>query len=82
MEELIQRAELSEHDNKDIDDVVCETEEKHSCDQCDYITTRKGSLIIHIKSKYEGVRYGCDQCNHKATHQGSLTRHVRSKHEE
>ena len=53
----------------------------HPCDQCEYVATRKDTLMKHKKSNHEGVRYPCDQCDHVATQQSSLYTHKKSKHE-
>ena len=52
-----------------------------SCNQCDYNVTTKGSLLTHIKSIHEGVKFPCDQCDYKATIRGHLLRHMKSIHE-
>ena len=31
--------------------------DKFPCDQCDYKATQKSSLLTHIKSKHEGVKF-------------------------
>ena len=51
------------------------------CDQCEGKFKRKDSLIIHIQSIHEGVKYPCNQCNYQATHQANLRKHIQSKHD-
>jgi len=51
------------------------------CDQCDSKFAHQGSLIRHIQSKHEGVKYPCNQCDYQASQQGTLIRHIQSKHE-
>ena len=51
------------------------------CNQCDYIATKRGDLLNHIKSRHEGVKYPCDQCDYKATFQVALKTHIKSIHE-
>jgi len=48
---------------------------------CDYKASRKDTLLKHIQSKHEGVKFSCDQCAFKATLKGTLLTHVKSKHE-
>ena len=57
------------------------TEGMFNCDQCESKFTFKQSLVRHIQSKYEGVKYACNKCEYQATTQGSLTIHIQSKHE-
>ena len=51
------------------------------CEQCDYKATQKGTLLTHIKSNHEGVKYSCEQCDYKATWKRSLFIHIKSFHE-
>ena len=53
----------------------------YPCDQCDYKSQHKGSVVRHLKSKHEGVKYPCDQCDYKTTNKRNLLRHLKSKHE-
>ena len=39
------------------------------------------TLLKHVESKHEGVKFLCDQCNYKATQKGHLKAHIQSKHE-
>ena len=43
-----------------------------SCNVCDQQFTTQGSLIRHIQSKHEGVKYACNQCDYQATQQSSI----------
>ena len=53
----------------------------HTCDKCDYNTSTKEYLRIHLRSIHEGVKYPCDKCDYKATQTGSLLQHKQSVHE-
>ena len=37
--------------------------DKYPCEKCEYEATKKSSLLTHVKSQHEGVKYLCDQCN-------------------
>ena len=54
--------------------------EKYACDKCDYYTTRRDTLSIHVQSQHEGVRYACAQCDYQASQQGHLRKHIKNKH--
>ena len=54
---------------------------RYPCDQCDFKSTLKGTLVRHLKSKHEDVKYPCDQCDYKATQKAYLQTHLKSKHE-
>ena len=51
------------------------------CGECGAGYRWKTDLVMHIRSKHEGVRYSCDQCEHQATHQGNLKKHKEAIHE-
>ena len=40
------------------------------CDKCNYKGSSTQKLIIHKKSKHEGIKYLCDQCEYKSRKQG------------
>lgn len=54
-----------------------------SCPHCDFISNSAeiNSLLDHILSKHEGVRYVCKYCGYKATQPSNLKRHIKYKHE-
>ena len=37
------------------------SEGRFNCEQCESSFTKKGSLMLHIQSKHEGVKYACNQ---------------------
>ena len=41
-----------------------DTQEEYMCGECGAVYTLNTSLLRHIRSKHEGVRYGCDQCDY------------------
>ena len=43
------------------------SEGRFNCDQCQSKFTEKHSLITHIQSIHEGVKYACNQCDYQAT---------------
>ena len=43
--------------------------------------TLRTSLIRHIQSKHEGIKYPCSECDYKASERGQLRKHFKSKHE-
>ena len=53
----------------------------YQCQQCDFKTTHKHLLKVHVQNKHEGIKYPCQQCDHQATTSSNLTNHVKSKHE-
>ena len=68
------------HDLKHLKSMKSNEGVKFPCDQCDYKTTRKNSLMTHIKSRHEGVKFPCDQCDYKATLKRNLLTHIESLH--
>ena len=54
-----------------------------SCPHCDFVSNSAeiGSLVEHILSKHEGVRYVCKHCGYKATQKSNLKRHIKYKHQ-
>ena len=54
---------------------------KHSCEHCNYMTTRKSQLLQHVQSQHEGVIYSCDNCYYNAKWKGDLRKHVKSVHD-
>ena len=51
------------------------------CQACERTFCGQSGLLLHTKSKHEGVKYACNQCDYQATQQGSLIRHIQSIHE-
>ena len=45
-----------------------------------HLSTRRRSLMNHIDSVHEGIRYNCDQCQHQSTTKNNLWKHVKSVH--
>merc|ERR1712214_178788 len=56
-------------------------DKSHQCLQCEYKSTAKSKLHIHIRSVHEGQKFQCPHCQHKATYRGNLQRHIKSVHE-
>ena len=52
-----------------------------NCGQCESTFTQKASLIRHIQSMHEGVKYACNQCDYQVSTQTHLRNHIMSKHE-
>ena len=49
----------------------------HSCNQCQYSSTRAYSLKVHMR-KHSGEKpFKCNQCDYPCTSAGSLKRHIR-----
>jgi len=53
----------------------------HKCVECGAGYTRMQALMVHIRSKHEGIEYSCNQCEYHATQQSSLKTHKQSIHE-
>ena len=53
----------------------------HSCGECGACYKNKGTLVVHIKSKHECIKYSCKQCEYQATNKHDLRRHVDAIHE-
>ena len=54
---------------------------KFNCEQCGSKFTAKQNLMLHIKSKHEGVKYACKQCDHQFSAKSSLYAHIKLRHE-
>jgi len=50
------------------------------CDQCDFTSTVKAKIKLHIDSKHEGIVYACEECDYKASRKDILKVHVNKKH--
>ena len=55
-------------------DLICET--------CDYTTSLKASLVIHVKAVHEKLKdFQCDQCDYTTLQKESLLNHAKVIHE-
>ena len=54
-----------------------------SCNYCDHVTNRKGSLKQHIDAVHLNIKgsWPCDECNFVFTNKGSVTTHKKRVHE-
>ncbi len=50
------------------------------CPECEAVFTTKRAMVIHYRSKHEGIKYPCNQCDYQATQQSSLQTHITGKH--
>jgi len=71
-EEPVDGDELSKNDEGII---------KHGCKQCNFSSTKKSNLVLHVESVHEGIKYSCQQCDYKATRKTYLAQHVKNIHE-
>ena len=55
--------------------------EKFQCEHCDFQTTRKPYLKVHIGAQHLGVRYPCNECGFQFKGQSHLIAHKRTVHE-
>ena len=55
--------------------------EGFQCESCHKNYASKWSLIAHVESNHNGLRFPCEQCDFQATQRGSLMAHIKSKHE-
>ena len=39
---------------------------RYKCVKYDFMSTTKGSLNNHFKSKHEGIKSSCERCSHQA----------------
>jgi hypothetical protein len=53
----------------------------HLCGECGAGYKNKGTLVVHIKNKHEGIKYSCKQCEYQATNKHNLTMHIDARHE-
>ena len=53
---------------------------KHQCNLCEYKTSKKQTLLAHVRGVHEGVKFECDQCDYKASFRSSLHNHKKAKH--
>ena len=51
------------------------------CPQCNAVFAHTRSLMRHVRSEHEGVKYPCNQCDYKALDQGNMNKHIESVHE-
>merc|ERR1712150_372938 len=51
------------------------------CPECGKTFARKDNMLIHYRSKHEGIKYPCNQCEYQATDKSNLQKHVQSVHE-
>ena len=56
------------------------SEKSTMCKECGKMFSSKGTMMVHYRSKHEGIKYPCNQCDYQATTQGSLKRHTKSIH--
>ena len=52
--------------------------ELHMCDQCDFKTTRKTNLTLHLKRHGESLI--CENCPYETTNRSLLKRHIEFEH--
>ena len=57
-----------------------ETHSLFSCQQCHYLTRRKGDFQIHIQSVHEGIIYQCQHCYLVTKFEDLLKRHTKFEH--
>jgi len=51
------------------------------CPECGAVYTQRQQMLLHYRSKHEGVKYPCKQCDYQATTQSKLQTHIQSQHE-
>ena len=68
-------SDYNSSDNKTSD--FFSSNEKYSCNECDYTAKVKHTLNLHIDATHKGIRYPCGKCNYKATQKSSLNRHAK-----
>merc|ERR1712150_135882 len=51
------------------------------CPECGKTFARKDNMLIHYRSKHEGIKYPCNHCEYQATDKSNLQKHVQSVHE-
>ena len=57
-----------------------ETHSLFSCQQCHYLTRRKGEFQSHIQSVHEGIIYQCQHCYFVTKVEDLLKRHTKFEH--
>ena len=55
-------------------------ENKYACEQCEYETQFKSTLVRHVKGVHEKIKFPCTYCNYNATRLDSLKTHINAKH--
>ena len=56
-------------------------EGKFECDKCESQFKYRSSLVRHIQSIHEGVKYACNHCDQQFSQDATLHAHIRSIHE-
>ena len=51
------------------------------CDQCDYKSKSKATLVLHHNSLHENMKHKCDTCGHQFSTKSNLTKHQKSIHQ-
>ena len=46
------------------------------CPECGAEYKQRGHMLLHYRSKHEGVRYPCNQCDYEATQKSNLKAHL------
>merc|ERR1712126_108018 len=54
---------------------------KYFCKFCNYLTSNKSDLLLHVESVHEGVKYPCNQCDRLFSRKNNLVKHIVSIHE-
>ena len=74
-------------DDQSDEETIVENKEKEKkeniryCILCEYQTHARTSLLSHIKSVHEAVRFPCDHCSYEGTTASNLRSHIIAKHE-
>ena len=55
---------------------------KFNCQQCEYVTSKKGNYEQHIRSIHEKIREICLYCGKSFSDKPNLNKHVRKSHPE
>ena len=52
------------------------------CQQCDYKSSRKEYLCVHIKSVHKQSKFECNECDNKSSRRVHLELHIQSIHDQ
>ena len=61
--------------------IVCLTENRYLCYQCENKFNNKNTLLKHQESKHSGIKFSCTNCGYQTIERSRLSRHQKTKHE-
>jgi len=65
----------------EVETIVNSSNGQYPCRRCNKHFTQTGSLLRHIKTVHEGIKFSCDSCDQTFTQKGTLNTHIKTVHE-